>query len=736
MRQAWQQWAGCTVAVLGFTTSGPGGAEELPPVVVDKAKDTPGVIDAPRQTATHYELSGEALEQLGAKGGTNPYAAMARIPGAQAPMLDAYGLVNQQGGNKGLRIRGEITSHGANGTVEGVPLNGPGAGPGYLFMLDQENIDRISMVQGPIPPDRFSRFDLVGQLDTTLRWGRETFGGLATLTVGEERLRRVFGRLDTGEIAPHLRAFVSASTTSADKWRGTGESPKGRDTFAGGVSYIADRLDARLFVAYSDMQADNYKGLTYAQTQTPDLWTGIDYDAAPKGSTAAQWANWQGYNHQDFRVTALMGAVRYQWDVDTAVSVQPFYATETGTYAYASGNFVRLWDIDHATYGLVTQAQTRWADVLWKAGYAWVSMDPPGPPTRWKHYTPDANGGLTFASWNLLADVTSRHDLQTVFFSGEKTWGAFNAQAGLRWVHDRLPGIDYYDPKGVGDVSFDTALSQSAGVGAARSVSAVSITEWTPFLGMRYVFSPAWTLRASAGRNVGTPALDAFQSAPITGMTKQQLWAASQLELADTVDLGVHYQAEDVYVAPTVYYTRYRNKGVSIYDPALKASYNQNIGRAHQTGLLLAAGWRPMQSLDLFVTASWMRSQFDEDLYTTAAGYRAVEGQQLPDVPTFMASAGGQWRWSAFSVSPTVAYMGRRYSNIEHTESMDAYTVANLDLGYDWTAGAGTMRTTLSILNLFDRRYIGYNNANETSDGSSYYPGAPRTALVKVAVQF
>ena len=47
---------------------------------------------------------------------------LADLPGVKITPVDAYGLNNMQGGQKGMRVRGEVSTHGVCGTVEGLSL--------------------------------------------------------------------------------------------------------------------------------------------------------------------------------------------------------------------------------------------------------------------------------------------------------------------------------------------------------------------------------------------------------------------------------------------------------------------------------------------------------------------------------------------------------------------------------------------------------------------------------------
>ncbi|MFC3609205.1 TonB-dependent receptor domain-containing protein [Stutzerimonas tarimensis] len=732
----WRLRPSATLLLIALGSLRAQAEEELPLMIVEGERPVAGYLLETETPATVHTLDARAIERFGAKGSSNPYAMVWTLPGVQAPSIDAWGLVNQQGGNKGLRVRGERTTHGANGTVEGIPLNGPGAGPGYLFLLDAENIASVSLAQGAIAPDRFSLYDTAGQLDTRLLWPKADMGGTVSFGLGSNSFSRRFARFDSGLLPSDTAFFLSGSSTQAEKWRGSGDSPDRKETFAIGLTQALGAVDFKLFVARNEMDADNYRGLTYEQSKDTSLYRRIDYDPSPTGSTAAQWANWQGYNRQSFETTAVLSQIGYRFNDDTHLTIKPFWSEEKGEYLYPNGNFVRQWLIDHSTYGVTTELHTRLAETRLTLGYGWVSMEPPGPPTAWKQYRPDANGGLTFANWALLADVTRRHDLHNLFAVAERNIGRLRVKGGLRYVKDILPSIDYHDSTGVGDLSYEDALEQSPGIVAARSVRRTAIEEVAPYLGLAYPLNDRVEFRFSAGRNLGSPGFDAFQTPVINGLPKQQLWNDSEMEIADSLDMGLRLSLGRGYLEPLLFYTRYDNKGVSLYDPAYGAAYTQNIGKARRFGLTLASGWRLRDDLELFGNLTWLRAEFAEDLRTGANTLLEIRGRQLPDVPSHIATLGATWTRGSLSLSPVAQYMGKRYANVEHTQTMDAYTLVNLNLSYRAPTPWGTAQASLAVINLFDERYIGFNNANETSNGSSFYPGAPRSLLGTLTFEF
>ena len=129
---------------------------------------------------------------------------------------------------------------------------------------------------------------------------------------------------------------------------------------------------------------------------------------------------------------------------------------------------------------------TKLADTGLKLGYWFESSDPPGPPTAWRMYNPTASGGLGTASWAILADTTQRHLFNSVYALADHQFGQLKVEAGARYVQETLPAINEYNTAGIGNVSYSTALSQSKGIIANRSVGSFDIGEFLPFLALTY----------------------------------------------------------------------------------------------------------------------------------------------------------------------------------------------------------------------------------------------------------
>ncbi|TCJ11655.1 TonB-dependent receptor [Parasulfuritortus cantonensis] len=720
-------------------------------VTADSAADA--AVAGASDTATVYQVNEDGLATWGGPGGTNPYRAVSGMPSVNSQSADAYGLTNLPGGTKGMRVRGEVSTHGAVGSVDGIPFGTVNPGPGYQWLFDNENIASVALYQGAVAPDQTNVFNTSGALDTRLRWPTGSAGAHISQAFGSDSFSRTFARWDSGVLTGGGAAFISASHTEAEKWRGPGSAPGGRDTAALAlVQPIGQAVEVKLMAAYNEMDQDHYRALTYDQAM--DLGTYRDYDFSADPSAGI---NYYGYNRQKFRDWTVLSEITWKISPDSKLVLKPFYLEEKGYYleGQSSNNKVREWLIDHAWYGLTSEYQTKIGETGLKLGYWGESTEPPGPPTAWKMYNTTASGDLSsFASWAILSKVTERHRYDSVYAMADRQLGKLKVQGGLRYMKETLPAIDAYSTKtgsgtNIGDVSYDEALDQSSGVVANNSVDSRAVHAWLPYLGLGYALTPAVELKASLGRNYGAPSFDVWpvyqaNSAKFLakGITAEDLWQDLKPETSVDLDLGLRVNRGRAWFEPTVYLARFHDKKVS-YDPdgtGTLPAYSQNIGETQAWGVQLAGGWLPMSNLSVFGGLSWNRNEFTENLPVEGSSDLEVKGEQIPDVPVWQANMGLTWRQGDFSVTPVARYTGSRWGDTEHTQRIPGYTTVDVSLDYQTKVSFGKLGASLAVVNLFDRKYIGVVRADYyqlLSGGSAiYYPGAPRTLVAKVSLDF
>jgi iron complex outermembrane receptor protein len=224
------KWSVAAVTVLGAglaqnalaQSSGTEAIEEDMTEVVVSASRIRNIGIVGEQTApkSRVTLTGEYLETQTA--GNTLFQGLNQLPGVNFANNDPYG---SSGGN--LRLRSFDGSR-VSVTFDGVPLND--SGNYALFtnqMLDSELIDRVDVNLGTTDVDSPTASATGGTIAFRTKRPSEEFGGQATLSAGRFDYRRAFARLDTGEFGPWgTKAFVAASFTNYDKFKGPGDLEK------------------------------------------------------------------------------------------------------------------------------------------------------------------------------------------------------------------------------------------------------------------------------------------------------------------------------------------------------------------------------------------------------------------------------------------------------------------------------------------------------------------------------
>ena len=81
--------------------------------------------------------------------------------------------------------------------------------------------------------------------------------------------------------------------------------------------------------------------------------------------------------------------------------------------------------------------------------------------------------------------------------------------------------------------------------------------------------------------------------------------------------------------------------------------------------------------------------------------------------------------------------MSSRYDDSVHTNRVGGFTTFDLNMAYTWKAIWGKLDFGLSVLNVFDRKYIGQIYAGDLTTGDiGYHPGTPRTVIGKLSILF
>ncbi|MFO0510669.1 MAG: TonB-dependent receptor [Gammaproteobacteria bacterium] len=193
-------------------------AENLAEVIVTgrRVRSLAGVTD---QTAakSRITVTGETLQNYAS--GQTFLDSLNQVPGLNFTNNDAYG---SSGGN--LRLRG-FDGARVSLTFDGIPLNDTGNYAVYTNQqIDPELIEAVDVNLGTTDVDSPTASAVGGTINNRTRRPGKDMGGMASLSVGEDNFRRVFGMFDTGELGPFgTRAYIAGSYARNDKFKGPGE---------------------------------------------------------------------------------------------------------------------------------------------------------------------------------------------------------------------------------------------------------------------------------------------------------------------------------------------------------------------------------------------------------------------------------------------------------------------------------------------------------------------------------
>lgn len=731
-------------AVAALCAAGPALAADatLTEVVVTGAHEAPLTQPDPQPWA-HSQVSREGVAILGGPAQTNPYRLLDLMPSVSAESADAYGL-NSRGGRK-LNLRGKGDFH-LTRNIEGVPLYGI-VGNNDLF--DLENVAGFELYRGGMPANAgLGVSNSTGALDMTLRRPEEVPGVEIRQGFGSDSFRRTFARIDSGRFGPADTAlFVSASDMEADKWKGAGQTPGARRNFTVGLAQpFSNGARFELFVASSHIEGHDYRAMSYAQVQDKSNWRRFDYD---EGLTAGRLARYYDFNRNEFDDVGVIANLVLPVGEAGRFTLRPYWWDNDGYFLFSSSDTnVRRWDVEHEQKGLVAQYDHRFSPALdLTVGYWWMDMESPPPPVYQKNYTAQADGSLTYAGWALLSKH-GRHEFNSPFLQLTGRSGATTISGGVRLQQQSQPSFSYYATAGLPDVSYDAVWAFNPAVDPWMRVSGKTYREWLPNLSLRHELRPDMALTAAYGRRIGRPDWGPVASTYSSNKAKfvaqnitlQDVFSGLKPEISDNLDLGLRYEGERLSLAPNLYYARTRDKEVSVYDPGVDVTYYQSVAKAVGYGAELEGSYRFDGGLSAVFALSWNRFAFDGDIQAKAGAVTGTDGKQVPNAPRMLAKLGVDWRSGNWNVSPVVRYVGKRYGDTLNKQKIDGYFLADLHVGYQWknVAMLQEVGIGLSVLNLFDKRYIGQISASDfdLNAGTTYYAGAPRTAVMTVSARF
>lgn len=132
---------------------------------------------------------------------------------------------------------------------------------------------------------------------------------------------------------------------------------------------------------------------------------------------------------------------------------------------------------------------------------------------------------------------------------------------------------------------------------------------------------------------------------------------------------------------------------------------------------------------ELSISANFMYSRNILDSYTVFNGIEQtkLDGNPISGFPEYLANIRFSWMWKNFYLSPSMKYIGKQYTDNFKNNSLDAYSIINIDFHYSFI-NFGLEKLVLQgrINNILNKMYLAYGN------GIEYFPAATRNAFISL----
>jgi iron complex outermembrane recepter protein len=733
-------------------------AEKAPNVrleeIVVKDKETKEIVEInPKSPTTQETIPKKTVNNLLNEAQTGSYKALEMLPSANVQTADAYGLAL----GKTLRLRGAFSGDSFLRNIEGLPVSSHGGGGDFI---DFENIQNINIYRGAIPTARgFGVRNMTGGEDLSILWPDDKFGGMIKQSLGTENFRRTFLRVDSGLLPSGTKFFTSYSTTSADKWRGEGGQPDNRNNFEMAISQkLGKNAKLDIFGVYHELAQNDFRGLTYDQAQHLSVYGKYDYNRKLTGNAAQDQQYYYDFTRQAYRDTMILANFEVNLPGNSKLTLKPYYWKDRGNRWTGSSTGVGIGDptTQPQQYGIAGQYDFSIKPVDLSIGY-WhhTIVDGLPPPLGSKryvlHYNADGSAYFTYAGWSSLAKVSNK-TYDAPYVTAQTTLGKTTLMGSLKYTYIKDPSRRSYNTTGLPDVSYDNVFDYNPPVDAETTTRSRLWRFWEPGFSVNHEFNKDMNAYFAYGTGYEFNNWSGLSSSYTTnkakfkaaGISFNSLWDKLDIERFDNFDLGFRYKGKIFGISPTIYYSKDKNKTVSVYDPVVGASYSQSDADATSYGAELeitAQSPIPVPGdLTFYLSGSYNHYTYDNDIKNASNNIVRSKGKQIADTPEYMAKFGATYSIQGFSITPMVRYIGTRYGDVENKEKVEDYAVADMHMSY--TTGhiwaMEDIKFSLSVLNLFNKRYIGNINTSDftLSNSTSYYPGAPLTVMGGITIKF
>jgi iron complex outermembrane receptor protein len=689
--------------------------------------------------------------------GTSPLKAIEKLPGVNFQSADPFGSYEW---STRIVVRG-FNQNQLGFTLDGVPLGdmsyGNHNGLHVSRAVPTENVGRVLLSQGAGALATASSNNLGGTIEFYSIDPSREFDGQLELTGGSDSTRRVFGRIESGELgATGTRFYISAADGLTEKWKGAGDQEQRMANF----KVVQPIGDATLtgYYNWSDRAEADYQDLSFAiLNRRGSDWDNYfpDYTAAISAAQACAAggfavpicddAYWNaaglredslGYLTLDlpvgealnFRVTGYMHRNEGQGLWGT-----PYVATPGGAPLT-----VRTTEYDIDRRGLIANAAWTLGAHKLEAG-VWYEDNEFNQSRRFYPELSLAGPTQDFTQFlrnPLLTQWEHVFDTRTLQFHVQDTWEVSDALRLNFGFKSMQVENDAWTVQVMGAPNFNASIEADEG--------------FLPQVGFAWTLSDTNEVFGQFAQNtrafVSAKTAGPFSSGAAAAPGFSQVLESLNPETSTTVELGWRFRATAFEGVLSAYQVKFDDRLLAIQQgPSIlgNAAILANVGSVTSQGLEAALSWRPMQYLTWFNSFAWNDSQYDDN-FTSNGVVVPVAGKQVVDAPKVMIKSELAWDNGRFFARVDGNYVGKRFYTYLNQGGVNAQTLFNGSVGYRF-ANAGLFEELTvqgAVTNIADEFYIstigsgGFTNADPGGTAQTLLRGAPRQFFVTLKASF
>jgi iron complex outermembrane receptor protein len=188
-----------------------------------------------------------------------------------------------------------------------------------------------------------------------------------------------------------------------------------------------------------------------------------------------------------------------------------------------------------------------------------------------------------------------------------------------------------------------------------------------------------------------------------------------QPETTTTVSGGYRFQTHTLTASLNGYYTDYKNRIVQSVDPNDPTlSIDRNVGTVDIYGFDGEVGWRPIDHLSLYASATIQKSEIKNNIAVSVSvggvstpAFLPTSGKQFVMTPEEEFSGRAQYDWNGFTFGAQVKYLSSRYISDVNDDRIPGYAKFDLDIRYNlpWFTQYHP-QIQFNVDNLLDRDYV------------------------------